>query len=300
MAQASPMQTSGAQDSVWTVEAVLRWITGDFASRGIDSPRLEAELLVGLALGTSRIQVIVERDRPLMADELARIRALVTRRRKREPLAYILGRREFYGREFLVDRRVLIPRPDTETLVEVALDRTQDRSLYGRALDLCTGSGNVAISFALQRPTWQVDATDISADALDVARMNALRLGAVWNVRFRQGDLFAPCGDDRYDLITANPPYLTEQELREVAPDIRDHEPRIALVAGSDGLDVVRRIVAEAGGHLAPAGVVALEIGCQQGDVVADWMTRHGLADVRIHRDLAGRQRVVSGCRGQR
>ncbi len=288
------MQTSGAQDAIWTVEAVLRWISGDFKARGIDSPRLEAELLVSLVLGCTRIQLIVDRDRPLVATELARIRELVARRRKREPVAYLTGRREFYGHEFRVDRRVLIPRPDTETLVEVALERTRDHSLFGRMLDLCTGSGNVAIAFAKERPTWHVEATDISPDALEVARMNALRLGAVWNVRFRRGDLFDAAAPRPYDLITANPPYVTLREMQEVSADVRDHEPHLALVGGEDGLDVIRRIGAQAGAHLVAGGVLALEIGCEQGDATRALLEGEGFIDVRVDRDLGGRPRVVS------
>lgn len=291
------MQTSGAQDTIWTVDAVLRWIAGDFEARGIDSPRLEAELLVSLALGCSRIQLIIDRDRPLVAAELAQVRALVGRRRKREPIAYLTGRREFYGLEFRVDKRVLIPRPDTETLVDTALERTRDRSLYGRMLDLCTGSGNVAIAFAKQRPTWRVDGGDLSPDALAVARANALRLGAVWNVRFRQGDLFEAAAEEPYDLVTANPPYVTRKEMGEVSPDIRDHEPHLALVAGEDGLDVVRRIVGQAGAHLVAGGVLAMEIGCEQGDATRALLDQAGFTDVRVDRDLGGRPRVASGLR---
>lgn len=289
------MQTTGAPDTVWTVDAVLRWMSSDFQGRGIESPRLEAELLVGMVLGCSRIQLIIDRDRPLAADELARIRGLVARRRKREPIAYLTGRREFYGHELLVDPRVLIPRPDTETLVDTALARTADRSLFGRMLDLCTGSGNVAIAFAKERPTWHVIASDISADALAVARTNALRLGAVWNVAFRQGDLFAIAGQTPYDLITANPPYVTEDEMGEVTPDIRDHEPHLALVGGRDGLDVVRRIAAQAARHLAPGGVIAVEVGCTQTVATASLLEAGGLSEVRVDKDLGGRPRVVSG-----
>jgi len=291
------MQTSGAPETIWTVDAIVRWISGDFATRGIESPRLEAELLVCLVLGCTRIQLILDRDRPLADTELARARSLVARRRRREPIAYLTGRREFYGHEFRVDRRVLIPRPDTETLVETALARTRDRSLHGHMLDLCTGSGNVAIAFAKERPTWQVCGGDISDDALTVARGNALRLGAVWSVAFRQGDLFDAAEPEPYDLVTANPPYVSEREMLEVAPDIREHEPRLALEGGPDGLDVVRRIAAQCSAHLVASGVLAMEIGCEQGDATRELLEHEGFVDVRVDRDLGGRPRVVSGVR---
>ena len=293
-ARESSKRAPNEADPVWTVGSVLLWVIGDFRTRGIETPRLEAELLLCHALRCTRIQLIVDRDRLLAPNELTAYRSLVARRRKREPVAYLLGEREFYGMGFRVDRRVLIPRPDTETLVETALTRTQHRSLYGRMLDLCTGSGNVAIAVAKQRLTWRIDAVDLSADALIVAKANSLRLGAVWNLRFLQGDLFAPVPADRYDLITANPPYISTQDLRALPPDIRDHEPSLALFGGDDGLDVVRRIVRAAGSHLVDGGVIALEIACDQGDATAALLREAGFQGVQIDRDLGARQRVVS------
>src|SRR5450755_2202817 len=228
--------------TLWTIESLLRWAADDFRSRGIDSPRLDAELLLAKALGTTRIQLVVDARRPLSPDELSRMRELVRRRRSREPVAYILGEREFYGREFRVDKRVLVPRPDTETLVEVALARTRGCSMSMRALDLCTGSGCVAISLARERPTASVVGVDLSADALAVARDNALRLGA-YNVALREGDLFEGLGDARFDVVTANPPYIASSEIATLMADVRDFEPRLALDGGADGLALVRRIV---------------------------------------------------------
>jgi release factor glutamine methyltransferase len=280
---------------LWTVESLLRWATEDFRARGIESPRLDAELLLCRALGTTRIQLIVEAKRPLAEGELAAMRELVKRRRAREPIAYILGEREFYGRTFRVDRRVLVPRPDTETLVSVALARTRALSMSTRALDLCTGSGCVAITIARERPTCSVFAADVSADALAVARDNALRLGA-YNVAFRQGDLFAAVQKERrFDLVTANPPYIPSAEIATLMPDVREHEPRQALEGGADGLALVRRIVAEAPAHLAPGGVLALEVGAGQAPAVAAMLAQSGLANVEVERDYARIERVVSG-----
>jgi release factor glutamine methyltransferase len=284
-----------SQPQEWTIETVLRWATDDFRARGVDSPRLDAELLLGRALSCTRIQLIADAKRGLENDELTRFRELVKRRRAREPTAYILGEREFYGRRFRVDRRVLIPRPDTETLVEVALERTRHRSMSMRALDLCTGSGCVAITLARERPTSLVVATDVSDDALAVARDNALRLGA-YNVGFRSGDLFAAVeGSARFDLVTANPPYIAAAEIASLQPEIRDYEPRLALAGGQDGLTLVRLIVAGVGPHLARGGRLAVEIGFGEAAATADLFAAAGFAQIEVRRDYARIERVVSG-----
>jgi len=283
------------QVPLWTIESVLRWAIDDFRARGIDNPRLDAELLLGHALGTTRIQLIVDAKRPLDEGELGRLRELVKRRRAREPMAYILGVREFYGRPFRVDRRVLVPRPDTETLVEAALARTRAVSMCMRAIDLCTGSGCVAVSIARERPTASVFATDVSADALAVARDNALRLGA-YNVAFRRGDLFAAVdAATRFDLITSNPPYIPSDEIASLMPDVRDFEPRLALEGGVDGLAVLQRVVAEAPAHLAPGGVLAVEVGAGEASAVVELFGAAGLKSVEVARDYARIERVVSG-----
>jgi release factor glutamine methyltransferase len=284
-----------SQPQEWTIETVLRWATDDFRARGVDSPRLDAELLLGRALSCTRIQLIADAKRGLESDELTRFRELVKRRRAREPTAYILGEREFYGRRFRVDRRVLIPRPDTETLVEVALERTRHRSMSMRALDLCTGSGCVAITVARERPTSLVVATDVSDDALAVARDNALRLGA-YNVAFRGGDLFAAVeASARFDLVTANPPYIAAAEIASLQPEIRDYEPRLALAGGQDGLALVRLIVAGARPHLAEGGRLAVEIGFGEAPATADLFAAAGFEQIEVRRDYARIERVVSG-----
>jgi release factor glutamine methyltransferase len=280
---------------IWTVEEVLRWATDDFKARGIDSPRLDAELLLGRATGLTRIQLIVEGKKELDAEPLGRFRELVKRRRAREPMAYILGTREFFGHAFRVDARVLVPRPDTEALVEAALAHTKHVSLSMRALDLCTGSGCVAVSMALERPTALVLATDLSEGALAVARDNALRLGA-YRVALRPGDLYAavPPGC-RFDVVTANPPYIAAGEIAGLMPDVRDFEPRSALVGGDDGLDLVRRVVGGARAVLVERGVLAVEVGAGQARDVAALFEREGYGEVEVKPDYARIERVVSG-----
>ena len=282
----------------WSIKRVLAWATEDFKRRGNKSARLDAELLLGEALGFDRIKLIVEAERPLADDELSRYRGLIKRRRVGEPIAYILGRREFFALPLLVDRRVLIPRPDTEILVETALSGTRERHLYGRMLDLCTGSGCVAIAFAKERPTWRVTAVDLSPDAAAVARENVRRAGVVHNLSVVEGDLFAPLPAGAvFELITANPPYIPSADIEGLDADVRDFEPRLALDGGSDGLVITRRLVSEALLHLTPGGLLALEGGFDQAPAVAALLEAHGFCDISRSKDLAGIERVVSGRR---
>jgi release factor glutamine methyltransferase len=289
---------SEPQTEPWSIKRVLSWATDDFRRRGNKTARLDAELLLGEALGFDRIKLIVEAERPLAEGELGRYRELIKRRRNGEPIAYILGRREFFALPFRVDRRVLIPRPDTEVLVETALSGTRDRHLYGRLLDLCTGSGCVAIAFAKDRPTWRVTAVDLSPEAAALARENARRAGVVHNVGVLEGDLFAPLPEGaQFELITANPPYIPSGDISGLDVDVRDFEPRLALDGGQDGLTVIRRLLSDAPRYLVPGGLIALEVGFDQAALVAPLFQEAGFVEVARAKDLAGVERVVSGRR---
>jgi release factor glutamine methyltransferase len=282
----------------WTIRRVLAWAIDDLKKRGSTSPRLDVELLLCLVLGVDRVRLLIDADRPLDKAELTRYRELHQRRRAGEPVAYLLGRREFYGRVFRVDARVLIPRPETELLVEVGLARTRHLSLSARVLDLCTGSGCVAITLARERPTTRVAGSDLSPGAIAVARDNAVRLGAAANTAFFVSDLFAAVDPRcRFDLVTANPPYIPAPELPTLQVDIRGFEPHLALVGGEDGLDVVRRIVEDAPAFLAPGGVLAMELASGQAPEVAALLEKAGYREVAIAKDLGGHERVVSGRR---
>ncbi len=283
-------------DERWTIRRVLGWMTEDLQRRGFDSPRLDADLLVAKALAVPRIELYLDLDRPLDRDELTKVRRLVERRRQAEPIAYILGSREFYGRSFSVDPAVLVPRPDTETLVDAALEVLR-RSSSGRFLDLCTGSGNVAITLALEAPGWWGVATDLSAACLEVAEKNAAALGVGDRLCLRRGDLFAalPKDEPPFDLIVANPPYVGELEREQLPRDVRDHEPPQALFAGPDGYDVLTRIVRDATGYLKPGGAVLLEVGDTQAATVLGLFEVQGFREVRSIPDLAGVARVVGG-----
>jgi release factor glutamine methyltransferase len=296
----SDRAAEGAEGNApWTIRAVLRWASSDFAARGNDSAGLEAELLVAHALGVDRVRLLVDAERVLDATELAILRGLIQRRRSGEPVAYILGRREFNGLEFRVDPRVLIPRPDTETLVYVALRRTAAHSLHAEVLDLCTGSGCVAIALAKTRATWRIIATDVSPDALEAARSNAQRLGTVHNLAFARSDLFAGvAAAGPFDLITCNPPYIPSAQIAALTPDIRGFEPHLALDGGDDGLTLVRRVIAEARRHLRPQGVLALEVGDGQAPATAQLLAEAGFVEIERQRDYGGHERVVSGRTG--
>jgi len=289
MTQRAPAQT-------WTIGKVLEWATSDFRARGLPNPRLDADVLLAFALGETRVKLVIDRDRPLDAEDLARFRELVKRRRSHEPVAYLVGAREFYGRSFRVDSRVLVPRPDTEALVDASLARTAHVSMSLRALDLCTGSGCVGITLARERPTSRVHATDTSEPALALARENALRLGA-YNVSFALADLFAALDPvrSRFDLVVANPPYIPSAEIEGLAPDVRDHEPRAAIDGGHDGFDLIRKIVEDAPRFLRPDGTLALEVGAGQARETARLLSTRGFGAVAATRDYAGIERVVAG-----
>jgi release factor glutamine methyltransferase len=279
----------------WTIGRVLRWAAEDFGKRTSESPRLDAEVLLASALDSDRVRLVIESERVLEANELSLYRSLIERRRRGEPVAYILGRREFYGLDLVVDSRALVPRPDSEILVEVAIERTRARSQYGRALDLCTGSGCVAIAFAKARPTWRVSGTDVSPEAVMLAAENVRRHGVAHSVATLAGDLFEPVAGERFELVTANPPYVPSAEIAGLAADIRDFEPHQALVGGPDGLDLVRAVIAAAPEHLVPGGVLALEVGFDQAERVTALFEQAGFGNLSRRRDYGGHERVVSG-----
>ena len=288
----------------WTVLEIVRWTTTRFSQRGLASPRLDAEILAAHALGISRVQLYVQYDRPLETAELAGMRELVRRRQAGESVAYIIGKKEFFGIDLAVDARVLVPRPDTETLVDEALARLAATGGVVEALrvaDVGTGSGAVAIAIAKTgvraaaepRPALEVVASDVSPDALVVARANAERHGAA--ITFVEGDLDAPLAAlAPFDVIAANLPYIASGDIDGLAPEVRA-EPRLALDGGGDGLALVRRLVAAAPGLLRAGGSLALEIGAGQAAATAELLAAAGFTDIRRRRDLGEIERVVSG-----
>lgn len=275
----------------WTVREVLQWTAADFAAREIASPRLDAELLLADALGIDRVGLYLDLNRPLVDRERAAIRELVARRRDREPVAYILGYRDFYGRRFSVTPSVLIPRPDTETLVEQALACIPEGQPC-RVLDVGTGSGAIALTLAAERPMASVTGTDVSQDALAVATKNADALTLGGRVRFERVDLVPE--QDEYDLVVSNPPYVALAEIADLEPEVRDHEPTLALEGGEDGLDVVRALLPAAAGVTRAGAQMLIEVGVGQADSVIGVAKRSdGWAAIGTHRDLNRVERVV-------
>ncbi|MBR1584483.1 MAG: peptide chain release factor N(5)-glutamine methyltransferase [Clostridia bacterium] len=254
--------------------------------RHIPDPRLDAEYLLAHVLGLPRLNLLMEKRRLLSPRETAAYDALVARRAGREPLQYIIGQQPFMGLSFRTDPRALIPRNDTEALCEAALALLSPGM---RALDLCTGSGILGIALSKLRPGVQVTASDISADALALARENADALGAP--VRFVQGDLFAPVNGETFDLIVSNPPYIPAALRGKLQAEV-EREPALALFAGADGLDFYRRIAREAPGHLAPGGWLLLEIGDDQFPAVQALLSP-AFDGITLIRDMNGLPRVI-------
>ncbi len=282
---------------------LMRWSAAYLEGKGIERGRLDAEHLLAGALGVGRLQLYLQFDRPLTREELDRYRPLLRRRARREPVQYILGRAAFRELELHVDRRALIPRPETEVLVDEILEwaRATGRGDL-RALDLGTGSGAIALSLALEGPFGRVVATDASADALALARENAALAGLAERVEFREGSLLdALAAEEQFDLVASNPPYVTDAELGALEPEVRAWEPVQALAGGADGMDVIVAIVAGAGVHLAAGGLLALEVGAAQApSVVARVEAADGYEDVRVRRDFTGRERIVLARRAGR
>jgi release factor glutamine methyltransferase len=273
---------------IWTPLKLLAWTQDFFAKKGVDAPRLTAEVLLAHALSCDRVRLYLDFDRPLGEAELARFRDLVRRRAEGEPTAYVVGTKEFYGRPFRVDARVLVPRPETELVLEAALLGLPEG---GRALDLCTGSGCLAVSIALERPGVKVLATDVSPDALAVARENAAALGA--EVAFATGDLWAAVhGDARFDVVVSNPPYIPAGELAGLPREVR-REPCIALDGGDGGLSLLRRIVAGAPSRLLPGGTLCLEMHETHADVLPALCLAAGFERAEARPDLAGLPRFT-------
>jgi release factor glutamine methyltransferase len=281
----------------WTIQKLLNWITEYFTQKGIDSPRLSGELLLSHVLKLSRIELYTLFDRVVEQDKLDILRGMVKRCGSHEPLAYLIGRCEFYSLSFKITPDCLIPRPETELLVERAIEFLRKRTGTQQVLDLCTGSGCIAIAIAKNYKDCLVTATDICDKALAIAAENAAAMKLSDKIRYLCGDLFAPLIEgieSKFDLIVSNPPYVSETEFAKLEPNVRDYEPRRALYGGVDGLDVYRRILNQAGDFLKPDGALMMEIGYAQGPAIRELIESSGqFAPARIEKDLSKNDRVV-------
>lgn len=277
----------------WTAMALTRSSGEYLRGKGVEDGRLNAEYVLAHVLGLDRLQLYLHFDRPIAESELAAYRPLLKRRAAREPLQYLVGSAPFRNLELEVDPRVAIPRPETEYLLDV-LGRVAGRDrVFESALDVGTGSGAIAIALADEGVARSVTATDLSVAALEVARRNAVACGRP-GIDFRSGALLDPVGDLTFDLVLSNPPYLSEDEWRGAEPEVREWEPRAAMVAGEGGLALIRQLVAGVEAVLRPGGWFGVEVGRAQGEVVATLLQDTGhFGSVEAHDDLTGRQRYV-------
>lgn len=294
------MPTPPPADSLeWTVLRVLQWATTYLKERGLDSPRATAEILLAHVLHTDRVQLYLNYDQPLEKTELSTFKELLRRRLRREPVAYIVGRKGFWTLEMEVTPEVLIPRPETECLVEAALKalRALPDDRRARVLEVGVGSGAIVLALAAEAPRHKYFASDLSPAALRIAQRNAEQAGVRERVVFWAADWFSalePAGSV-FDLIVANPPYVASGEIDALQPEIARYEPRLALDGGADGLRSYRAIVAETHRHLTPGGWLLLEIGCDQRQAVHQLFEQSGYYEgFDCARDYSGRERVVS------
>lgn len=278
------------ETEIWTPLKVLTWTTSFLTEKGIENARREAEWLLCAAIGMDRMGLYLNFDRPLRDEELSIYRGMVSRRARREPLQHILGTQEFDGLELVVTPAVLIPRHDTEVLVETAAKQYPEAATI---LDIGTGSGCIAIALAKRLPQSTVTAIDLSPDALAVARHNAEQHHAT--IEFLLGSFFKPVAGRRFDLIVSNPPYIPTAELASLQPEVRDFDPTLALDGGSDGLDAYRQLLNDAPQHLNPGGRMLVEVGSGQDSDVASLFAAQGFDAILTTPDCAGIQRVVGG-----
>jgi release factor glutamine methyltransferase len=279
----------------WTVRRLLEWTEDFLRKKGFESPRLEAQILLAHALGCKKIDLYVRHDEEPAEDRRTAFRETIKKRAEGMPVAYLVGHREFYSLEFAVSPAVLIPRPETETLVMEALRRLKPLE-SPRVLDLGTGSGAIAVAIARQHKTARITAVDVSSAALAVAASNAQRHGVADRITFLEGDLFVPVAGETFDLIVSNPPYIADAELASLDVGVREFEPRAALAGGPDGLDFYRRIAADVPNYLAAGGAILVEIGATQEAAVRDLFAARLDPDTSF-KDSAGRPRVVTAKR---
>jgi len=288
--------------AMWTIQKLLNWTDEYLANKGVDSPRLSAEMLLSEALGLKRIELYTQFDKQVPQQQLDRLHDLVKRAGLHEPVAYLTGRTEFYSLELDITADCLIPRPETELLVQRAIEFLRTRSGVQYICDLCTGSGCIAVAIAKNVPEARVTATDISSAALEVAARNIEKHRLTEHVRLLCGDLFEPVIQQldvsQFDLIVCNPPYVSTAEYEKLDKNVKDYEPASALLAGVDGLDVYLRIIKKVDEFLKPGAALMLEIGYAQGPAVKELLEQTGVfAEIKIEKDFQNNDRIVTAKR---
>ena len=279
--------------SVWTIMKILNWTKQYFADKGVENPRLDAEILLCAVLKCERINLYIDFERPLDESELAQFKQMVIRRAQGEPLAYILGEKAFMRNTFKVNKYTLVPRPETELLVEHLVRICEQINQEAKILDIGTGSGAIIVSLLDYLPQAKGVGVDISVGALKVAKENAVNIGVSSRAAFLHSDLFTAIPDEKkFDIIVSNPPYIPAKDISSLAKDVQN-EPHSALDGGEDGLDFYRKITAEASLHIAEDGLLAFEIGINQSEAVSGLCRENGFTAVAVGKDYAGIDRMV-------
>ena len=284
--------------TAWTIQKLLSWITQYFTEKKVDSPRLCAEMVLSSVLSLSRIELYTQFEKVVSKNKLELIHNCVKRAAQNEPVAYIIGKTEFYSIELDITDTCLIPRPETELLVERAIDFLRGREGKQLVCDLCTGCGCIAVAIAKNFPTAQIIATDISSAALETAEKNIKKYGFKDRIKLLCGDLFDPLipqiEDEKFDLIVCNPPYVTSEDYEKLAKNVKDYEPKDALYGGVDGLDVYRRIAQKVDEFLKPDSALILEVGYNQGQTVREILEKTRVfAKIQIEKDFSNNDRIV-------
>jgi release factor glutamine methyltransferase len=282
----------------WTIQKLLNWITDYFTEKNVDSPRLSAELLLSHILNLQRIDLYTNFDRKVPKDKLDRLHTLVKRAAQSEPIAYLIGKTEFYSIEMDIAADCMIPRPETELLVDRAIEFLKSREGMQQTCDLCTGCGCIAIAIAKNISNVYITATDISPAALNVAAKNIQKHSLTDKIRLLCGDLFEPLvphlDAGKFDLRVCNPPYVSATDYEALDNNVKEYEPKIALWAGSDGLDIYRQIAVKVDDFLKPGGVLILEIGYSQGQAVRDLLEKTNcFFEIKIEKDFHNNDRII-------
>lgn len=283
---------------IWTINKLLSWISQYLKDRGIESPRFHAELLLSYVLGLKRIELYTHHDTQVEKSDLEKLHALVKRAGLNEPVAYLVGKTEFYSIEIEVSQDCLIPRPETELLAQRAIEFLRLRDGTQSVCDLCTGSGCIAVAIAKNVPQANIIATDISDQALIIANKNVEKYNLQERIKLLSGDLFDPVipqlDTGKFDLIVSNPPYVSDVEYEKLDKNVKEYEPRIALFAGEDGLDIYKRIIEKADMYLKPKAALLLEIGYLQGLSVRTLLEKtQCFSDITIEKDFNNNDRII-------